>query len=723
MRALLLLLYISVSLFAEQIQVVDQKTGEPLPGVNITIVGTTHGMNTDIAGYFILDEDHRNELLKFSYIGYLDTTITYEALIEVGQVRLSQDVLLMEKIEVLSSKLEWEQTDLPSIVTVLPVQDVIQQGSVEIKEVLRRDPSVVIDEGFDGKHEISIRGSNANEVLIVFDDIPLNSSYQGGYDLSWINLNDIETVSIIKGAGTLQYGSGAFGGVVVLKPVKRTPTGISMNYQQSDQDLQSYNVSGGLNLGRLNTRLSYSSMDRQPFGPTAPDILSNRDFTNFYGAWSMKDTSNSLSVNVIDISEEVAPQEGYEDVQSDRYIQLKFSTHLLEKLQLNIRAMQRVKSGDFLDSLDSRFHYGLNNDEQKQLLAVENKTVFNSVINFMILELQQDVFNGLSETRNTYWDHLDEQDIQLEQQKFSFTDIIKFRTELEVPFIDYMGINFSYRWEDVGVDKQRKVYRDGSLYIDEDLDDSFSQITKRTGVTLDKKRQNLRYQLFYTSGTNLRHPTLYEYYLRDHTTIVAYQNSQLESELNASSELGVQTSIQPSNPASFIETFDLQASYFKNKYINKIYYTSIPRALPTPVNAYAAEISGYEISGMLSTFDDLLRFYAGRTGVNISSFTIFPNKPEFRDVVEVEVRPEYGSIRLQYFQEGKQLVGGTSDNINWVVTELDGRENVNLYASIKLKPFKKEFSLGLTGLNLLSTDSESNYFKQKRWTTSIGFKF
>ncbi|MCF7808210.1 MAG: TonB-dependent receptor [Candidatus Marinimicrobia bacterium] len=719
---ILLLAMLSAFLFAEQIQVVDQKTAEPLPGVNITLVGTTLGMNTDMDGFFTLNESHQDKFLKFSYIGYLDTVLSYQELVVAGKIGLRPDVLLMEQVEIQSSKLEWEQTDLPSIVTVLPVQDVIQQGSIGIKEVLRRDPSVVVGERYDGEQDISIRGSNANEVLIVFDDIPLNSSYQGAYDLSWINLNDIETVSIIKGAGTLQYGSGAFGGVIVLKPIKRRPTGFSLNFQNSDQDLQSYNVSGSVGLGPLNTRLSYSSMDRQPFGPLDPDIISTRNFINLYTTWVMSDTASSLSANLIDIKETVAPQEGFMDTHVDQYIQFKYSTSLLDKVQLNIRAMQRVKTNDFLDSLDSRFHYVQDSDEQKQLMAIENRSVFRSVVNFMILELQQDAFHGLSETRNIYWDHLDEQNIDLEQQKLSFTNILKFRTELEVPFVDFLGISFSYRREDVDLDKLRKAYRDKLIYIDEHLEDSFSQVTKRTGVTLDKKRQNLRYQFFYTAGTNFRHPTLYEYYLRDHTTIVLYMDSPLESELNASSELGVQASIQPANSASIFESFDLQASYFKNRYINKIYYTSVPRALPTPVNAHSAEISGYELSGMLSTFDDRFRLYLGRTSVDISSFTIFPNKPEFRDVAEVELRPSFGNLRIQYFHEGKQLVGGTGDNINWVVTELAGRENVNLYLSIKLKPFKKEFSLGGSVLNLLSADDELSYFKQRRWTVSIGVK-
>ena len=229
--------------------------------------------------------------------------------------------------------------------------------------------------------------------------------------------------------------------------------------------------------------------------------------------------------------------------------------------------------------------------------------------------------------------------------------------------------------------------------------------------------------MFYTSGTNLRYPSMYDIYLRDHTTIYRYADSPLKPELIFSTELGLQASIQPAEPNAIFGTIDIQASLYKNKYNDKIYHTSIPRALPTPVNMTSTELSGKELSVMASLFQDRVRVFVGTHRLDISSYTIFPNKPKFRDVAELELNDSRGNLRLQYFHEGRQYYGGTSDNINWVVTELSGRENLNLYSSMNLRVAQKEYTVGVSLLNLLSHEDERNYFNQRKWVFNMGISF
>jgi len=53
-------------------KVTDGETGEPLPGVNIIIEGTTQGTITDISGkYSILVADD-SQTLVFNYLGFVD---------------------------------------------------------------------------------------------------------------------------------------------------------------------------------------------------------------------------------------------------------------------------------------------------------------------------------------------------------------------------------------------------------------------------------------------------------------------------------------------------------------------------------------------------------------------------------------------------------------------------------------------------------------------------
>ena len=723
MKQILFILFVMNIVAAKTVQVVDQQTGNGLPGVNITIVGTSDGLNTDLDGYFLLDDSYVGQSLKFSYIGYIDTTLNYSDISNVRKIQLSPDVLNLSSVEVISSKLEWEQADLPSLVTTVRTRDLVNQGSIELKEALQRDPSVVVEQGYSGTHEISIRGSNADEVLIIYDGIPLNSSYLGGFDLSWLNLNDIESLSIIKGAGTLKYGSGAFGGVVVLDPIRKGGTGFNMNYQTTDQNLKSYSLSDITQIGPLHARLTYSSKETLPFGFFNSDITAKRDFLNFYSTYALMDTANYFSFNYMDIREDVDPFPQLESNYADRYAQVKYHGKIGLLNNMIVQLMQRNNTSEEQNITDPAFEFSNETEEETQLASLENKLVLKNLVNLFKVELKQDIYTGKSNTRNVFWERDDNHHITLSQDWYALTDVFKYRSEIEVPFVDYIELNTSFRYDNIKLNKIHKAYWDGDIYIDSDSTDIFDQISRRSGFTLQKNRKNFRYQMFYTSGTNLRYPSMYDIYLRDHTTIYRYADSPLKPELIFSTELGLQASIQPSNPNSIFGTIDIQASVYKNKYNDKIYHTSIPRALPTPLNMISTELSGKELSVMASLFQDRMRVFIGTHRLDISSYTIFPNKPKFRDVAEIEFHNPRGNLRVQYFHEGKQYFGGTQDNINWVVQNLRGRENVNLYGSMNLKVAQKEYIIGVSLLNQLSDEDELNYFNQRKWLFNLGLSF
>src|SRR5690606_11684681 len=61
---------------------------------------------------------------------------------------------------------------------------------------------------------IFLRGSNANQTLVLVDGMRINSATSGGGALNAIALNDVERVEILRGAAGSLYGADAVGGVV-----------------------------------------------------------------------------------------------------------------------------------------------------------------------------------------------------------------------------------------------------------------------------------------------------------------------------------------------------------------------------------------------------------------------------------------------------------------------------------------------------------------------------
>ncbi|MBT3631061.1 MAG: TonB-dependent receptor plug domain-containing protein [Candidatus Marinimicrobia bacterium] len=721
-RTILLLLFYTLSL-ANTIQVLDKQSSTPLPGVNITIVGTVEGFHTDLDGNFVLEDHHRGQDLKFSYIGYADTTMNYIDLFNVQVIYLMPDVLSLSSVEVVSSKLEWEQTDLPAIVTVLRTRELIDQGVTEVKEVLERDPSVIVTENFSGEQQISIRGSNANEVMIVYDGITMNSGYKSRFDLSWLNLNDTESISIIKGSGTLRYSSGAFGGVVVIEPQKVGRSSLVLNAQRDDQKLASYSVSDVLQWGNIRTRITYSNKELMPYGTQPGSPVTSRNFLNLYAGYAFKDTSNILGVGHVNISEARASSEDYEDSYRDQYTQVRYQGDIGILPQMNIQFINRKNSSHFLNHTGTAFLNSSDAGETSNIAVVENKILSKSFVNFARIELRNDSHVSESEVYNVKWDHLTLHDIELNQTRIAATEIAKYRTSLDLPFVDFMELNASFRYDKIDLTKSHTATRDGDIYIDQVNNETFDYLSKRNGFTLNKTRKDLKYQLFYSSGTSIRYPSMYDQYLREITTIVRYQAGDLKPELNSSLEFGLQLTIQPKNKSSVMENMDVQVSRFKNRYIDKIYYRSIPRALPTPINFSATtNLTGYEMSSSIGLFNDVIRLFAGTTRLDISSYTIFPNKPKFKDIAEVEFGAKYGSVRLQYFHEGEQFYTGSLDGINYQVVELGGRENLNFYASTKIPIFGRAIIFGLSAQNLMSDVDAPYYFDQRRWILNMGVR-
>ncbi|MGK4566121.1 carboxypeptidase-like regulatory domain-containing protein [Flavobacterium sp. 3HN19-14] len=79
-KLLILLLLLPFSVLAQSTltgTVVEKTTGQPLPGVNVTIQGTTNGTSTDFDGKYSLSNVKNGSVIVFSYIGYKDIVQNY----------------------------------------------------------------------------------------------------------------------------------------------------------------------------------------------------------------------------------------------------------------------------------------------------------------------------------------------------------------------------------------------------------------------------------------------------------------------------------------------------------------------------------------------------------------------------------------------------------------------------------------------------------------------
>lgn len=194
--------------------VTDEVTGDPLPGVNISIEGTTSGTTTDAEGRYELDVPSLEETLQFTFIGY-------ESISEPIDNRTTIDVQMQtttvsgEEVVVMGYSTQ-EQRDLTGSVSVVDVDDFKASSTGQISKQLQGKASgvTVVSSGQPGESpNVRIRGINTfgnNNPLYVVDGVPTQ-------DIDDLNPNDIASMQVLKDAAAASiYGSRAANGVIVI---------------------------------------------------------------------------------------------------------------------------------------------------------------------------------------------------------------------------------------------------------------------------------------------------------------------------------------------------------------------------------------------------------------------------------------------------------------------------------------------------------------------------
>ncbi len=164
------------------------------------------------------------------------------ALFILAPAAADEDLVIIREIQPVTGT-EW---------FILDTDDIAASGATGLGELLADIPGVwVNDSGTPGGVvTASIRGSAADQVLVLLDGIPLNQAANGVADLSGIPLSELERVEIRRGAAGSHYGGGAVGGVVNLVTRAGTKGNGGLTVGLGSAGEQRYSLALGGDLGR-----------------------------------------------------------------------------------------------------------------------------------------------------------------------------------------------------------------------------------------------------------------------------------------------------------------------------------------------------------------------------------------------------------------------------------------------------------------------------------------
>lgn len=183
----------------------DAATGDPLPGCNVLIEGTTMGAASNINGeYFIINIRPGHYTVLASMIGYkkykitnvqvvVDLTTQVNFLMEPATLEMDEIVVVAERPLI--------QKDITSKLSIISSDEIINMPVSNFQEALTTKAGFTTD----AEGNIHVRGGRTGEIAYMVDGMYVEDPLYGGFK-SMMNKDAIEEMIVISGTFNAEYG-------------------------------------------------------------------------------------------------------------------------------------------------------------------------------------------------------------------------------------------------------------------------------------------------------------------------------------------------------------------------------------------------------------------------------------------------------------------------------------------------------------------------------------
>ncbi|MEY4259470.1 MAG: hypothetical protein RL656_443 [Bacteroidota bacterium] len=231
---------------------VTSSDGEPIIGANVIELGSNNGTVTDLDGNYQLKVGV-NAILEFTYTGYVSQKFTVGTQTIIN-VTLTEGVALSE-IVVTALGISREKKSLTYAAQTIQGGQLTQVRDANFANTLQGKVAGLVvtnaSSGVGGATRVNLRGNrsiqSSNNALFVIDGVPVDNStpgqvgndfggYNGSDGVANINPDDIESISVLKGAAaSVLYGSRAANGVILITTKKGGAGAISVDVNSGAQ--------------------------------------------------------------------------------------------------------------------------------------------------------------------------------------------------------------------------------------------------------------------------------------------------------------------------------------------------------------------------------------------------------------------------------------------------------------------------------------------------------
>ena len=207
----------------------------------------------------------RTLIVAAGLIGLLAGTPQVSGAVEDdGVFRLGEVVVSAEKSGV-------EGTGTVDLITA---EDIEVSGARTLDEALNLVPGLHIRTAGDGTPRLDVRGMRTRNVILLVNGVPINSTYDNQFDVSFIPAEHIAEIQVTRGASPVLYGPGGHAGVVNVITKQGTEGvhgSLGVEYGQHDAWLGRASLSGGSEKLKMFASGSIMSKDDYPLSGSFDD--------------------------------------------------------------------------------------------------------------------------------------------------------------------------------------------------------------------------------------------------------------------------------------------------------------------------------------------------------------------------------------------------------------------------------------------------------------------
>jgi hemoglobin/transferrin/lactoferrin receptor protein len=207
-------------------RVYEQSTGNGLPAVSVSVFSCSatsniiplHSTTSRMDGSFLV----KNIIpgcyrVKISLLGYLNVTDSFE--INDGEnlsreFSLTESTFPLEEITVTSLRRDKPMEQIAVPMAVISSLEIDRTTAITAPDMLRHEAGISLMRDGIWATSISIRGLSGQRIITLVDGNRLETATDIAAGMALIDMNDVERIEVIKGAGSTLYGSGGLGGVL-----------------------------------------------------------------------------------------------------------------------------------------------------------------------------------------------------------------------------------------------------------------------------------------------------------------------------------------------------------------------------------------------------------------------------------------------------------------------------------------------------------------------------